>query len=93
MSLVKRMDNIYEGSLFINAPATIQYKYPRGTWNSEALNKHLQIPENSILKVTNDTNILDTIKYCKDIVYECKNILRTIDGCLGSDHRVGGLYG
>jgi hypothetical protein len=69
MSLVKRMDNIYEGSLFINAPATIQYKYTRGTWNSEALNKHLQIPENSILKVTNDTNILDTIKYCKDIVY------------------------
>ena len=67
--LVRGVGNLYQGGFFVNSGITFEFKYTRGSWESEALDENMEIPDNYGMKVYCDSTISDTIKYWKDITF------------------------
>ncbi len=66
VSLINTSGNYWEKSFLLPAGENIEYKFTRGSWNTEAVKEKGDIPENSKLLVKNDTTIDQVINYWKD---------------------------
>lgn len=58
--------NIWEKSFMLPAGKKIEYKFTRGTWNTEAVRENGDIPGNSVVIIDNDTIIYIKISHWKD---------------------------
>jgi len=59
-------DSLFSLTLRFPAPTTIEYKFTRGTWNTEALNPDTTIPPNYRVSLTADTTLYHRILFWKD---------------------------
>lgn len=56
----------YQKSIFLNKGIRIEYKFTKGTWQTEALNNDSTVPLNSVLTTEHDTIVAVEIKNWRD---------------------------
>ena len=66
IKLEKINDTTWEMSFYFNTNESIEFKFTKGSWDTEALNDNGEVPENNKLLVNKDTTILYTVKKWKD---------------------------
>lgn len=66
VSLINTSGKYWEKSFLFPAGENIEYKFTRGSWDTEAVKEKGEIPENSKLLVKNDTTVEQVINFWKD---------------------------
>lgn len=64
--LQKFNDSTWSKTIYFPENTILEYKFTKGTWQSEALNNDGSIPHNSVLKVMRDTTVVKRITKWKD---------------------------
>lgn len=95
IKLTKVADSIWTKEFTFNKGDFVEYKFTRGSWFSEALDSNRMIPENSVLKVQNDTTIYIKVDYWRiskvdGHILITKNLLEEYSGTIEliSDWRI-----
>ncbi len=64
--LEQQPDQSWVVTLPVPAPATLEFKVTRGSWATEALDKELKVPGNTVLEVTGDQTLQIAVPKWKD---------------------------
>lgn len=67
ISLVKVNDSTWIKDFFFDKGSIIEFKLTKGSWNNEALNAEGKAPDNTIIKVSQDTSIIFRISNWNDL--------------------------
>ena len=60
---LERKDNFWEMTFQFDLNTSLEFKFTKGSWESQALNNDGEIPSNNIINVNQDTTLTYTINY------------------------------
>lgn len=66
INLNRTNDSTFSREFKFEKGSSIEFKFTRGSWNSEAVNENGIVPSNNIVMAFNDTSIVYEINYWKD---------------------------
>lgn len=66
ISLVKNNDSTWQKTFSFNTNETIEFKFTKGSWSTEALTNEGTVPPNNYLTISNDTTVYFTINKWKE---------------------------
>ncbi len=78
--LTKINDSVWSKTFSFPKGTILEFKFTKGTWETEALSSKKAIPQNTVVKLISDTTIAQTIHYWKDELNPINNFHGQITG-------------